>query len=70
MIRAIIGLGIPFFAVVVMLPFVNTVSLTIDNIPFLYLWMFAWFVLTSVCLGACWLLFDRHRPATDEGDRA
>ncbi len=70
MLRTAIGLGIPFFAIVIMLPFVNTVSVGLYGVPFLYLWMFAWFVLTTVCLGCCWLLFDRHRPVTDGGDEA
>ncbi len=69
MLRTAIGLGIPFFAIVIMLPFVNKVSVSVYGVPFLYLWMFAWFVLTSVCLGGCWLLFDRHRPVTDGGDQ-
>jgi hypothetical protein len=47
---------------VVMLPLVNEVTFTLFNVPFLYLWMFSWFILCSVCLGICWLCFDRHRP--------
>jgi Protein of unknown function (DUF3311) len=62
MLRVAIGLGVPFIAVVVLLPLVNTVTFTLFNIPFLYLWMFSWFVLTSVCLATCWFAFDRHRP--------
>jgi hypothetical protein len=62
MLRLFIGLGIPFIAIVAMLPMVNEVTFTLFNIPFLYLWMFSWFILSSVCLGICWLCFDRHRP--------
>jgi hypothetical protein len=62
MLRTAIGLGIPFSAVVLALPYVNTFEFTLFNIPALYLWMFAWFILTSACLCTCWLLFDRHRP--------
>ncbi|MCF3946887.1 DUF3311 domain-containing protein [Acidiphilium sp. AL] len=61
MLRVIIGLGIPFTAIVVLLPVINLVQFTIWNIPFLYLWLFAWFVLTSVCLAICWFSFDQHR---------
>jgi hypothetical protein len=61
MLRILIGLGIPFTAVALFLPAANTVHLTIMNIPFLYLWMFAWFILTSACLAICWFCFDRHR---------
>jgi hypothetical protein len=59
--RVLIGLGLPFVAIVVLLPVVNLVQFTLWNIPFLYIWMFAWFVLTSVCLSICWFAFDRHR---------
>jgi hypothetical protein len=62
MLRLFIGLGIPFIAIVAMLPVVNEVTFTLFNIPALYLWMFSWFVLSSACLGICWLCFDRHRP--------
>jgi hypothetical protein len=62
MLRLFIGLGIPLIAIVAMLPVVNEVTFTLCNIPALYLWMFSWFVLSSACLGICWLCFDRHRP--------
>jgi hypothetical protein len=61
MLRAAIGLAVPFVAIVLMLPFVNSVKFTLFNVPFLYLWMFSWFVLTSACLAICWFAFDRHR---------
>ena len=62
--RVFIGLGIPFIAVVLLLPLANEVTWTLWNIPFLYLWMFLWFVLTSACLAICWFWFDRHRDET------
>jgi hypothetical protein len=61
MLKLALGLGVPFAAIVLALPLINQVSFTVYNIPFLYLWLFAWFVLTSGCLGACWFLFDRRR---------
>ena len=30
------------------------------GVPFIFMWIFAWFVLTSGCLFACWMLFDRR----------
>ncbi len=59
--KLIIGLGIPFVAVDLMLPWANTVEVTLFDVPFVYLWIFAWFILTSACLMTCWLLFDRER---------
>ena len=68
MARVFIGLVIPFVAVDLMLPWANSVAFTVFDVPFVYLWIFAWFILTSVCLMACWLLFDRKRP-DDAGAR-
>lgn len=62
MLRVLIGLVLPFVGVIGMIPIVNGVTWTLWNIPFLYLWIFAWFILTSICLAICWLGFDRHRP--------
>lgn len=62
MLRVLIGLVLPFVGVIGMIPVVNGVTWTLWNIPFLYLWIFAWFILTSVCLAVCWFRFDRHRP--------
>jgi hypothetical protein len=64
MLRILIGLVLPFVGVIGLIPFTNGVTWTLWNIPFLYLWIFAWFILTSVCLAICWLCFDRHRPET------
>lgn len=61
MLRVIIGLVVPLVAVVFLLPVVNAVTITVLQIPFLYLWIFGWFVLTSVCLAICWFAFDRER---------
>jgi hypothetical protein len=59
--RLIIGLVIPFVAVVGLLPLANDISWTVWEIPFLYIWMFAWFILTAGCLAVCWFCFDRLR---------
>ena len=60
--KIIIGLVIPFVAVDLMLPWANAVEVTLFDVPFVYLWIFAWFILTSACLMTCWLLFDRDKP--------
>ncbi|MNU11528.1 hypothetical protein D3C72_2594640 [compost metagenome] len=43
-----------------LLPWVASVERFVLGVPFIYAWIFAWFVLTSGCMLACWLLFDRH----------
>ena len=64
MIKLFIGLGVPFIAVDLMIPWANSVELKIFDIPFVFIWLFSWFVLTSLCLLTCWFLFDRHRQDT------
>lgn len=61
MLRVVIGLVIPVVAVVFLLPVVDRVQWSPWNIPFSYVWIFAWFILTAVCLAICWFCFDRHR---------
>ncbi|MGE4482569.1 DUF3311 domain-containing protein [Acidocella sp.] len=64
MLKFFIGIGIPFIAVAGLLPFVNSVQWTFMNVPFAYLWIFLWFILTTVCLFICWFCFDRHSTET------
>lgn len=65
MIRVLIGLIIPFIAIDLMLPWANSVELKIFEVPFVFVWMFSWFILTSICLLTCWVWFDRKRLADD-----
>ncbi|MBU6493947.1 MAG: DUF3311 domain-containing protein [Burkholderiales bacterium] len=58
MLKFLIGIGIPYIGVIGLLPWVSSVDLTVLGVPFIYAWIFAWFVLTSVCLLLCWRLFD------------
>lgn len=39
---------------------VASVDRFVFGVPFIYLWIFMWFVLTSLCMLVCWLMFDRH----------
>lgn len=64
MLKLLIGLGTPYVGVLALLPWVATVDKPLFGIPFIYAWVFIWFVLTSACLLACWLFFDRHSHDT------
>jgi hypothetical protein len=63
MFKLLIGVGIPYLGVLGLLPWVASVDSFVLGVPFIYAWMFAWFVLTSACLYICWRCFDR--PADD-----
>lgn len=57
--KLLIGLGIPYSAVIGALPWVASIYYPIFGVPFVYAWIFGCFVLTSACLYVCWLFFDR-----------
>lgn len=61
MLRIIIGLVIPYAAVIGMLPWVASVDQVVLGIPFIYMWIFVWFLLTSLCMYVVWQRYDRHR---------
>ncbi|QBR01038.1 DUF3311 domain-containing protein [Paraburkholderia pallida] len=65
MLKYLIGIGIPFLGVVGMLPWVAAQDRYVFGVPFIYAWIFAWFLLTSACLFICWRCFDRHRYANE-----
>ena len=56
----LVGLVIPFVAVVGGVAALGQSQASILGIPIVYFWVFLWFVLTSVCLAASWYLFDRR----------
>lgn len=62
LIRVAIGLVIPFAAVLISVPIVGHVDWTVMGLPFVVPCSLALFVLTSGCMGVCWLVFDRDRP--------
>ena len=55
----LVGLVIPFVAVVGGVAVLGRSELSVAGMPIVYFWMFLWFVLTTVCLAASWYLFDR-----------
>jgi hypothetical protein len=65
MLRILIGLVVPYLGVIGLLPWVASQDFYILGIPFIYAWMFAWFVFTSGCLMLCWQLFDKHADTQD-----
>lgn len=72
MLKLFIGLGIPYTGVIGLLPWVASVDRYVLGVPFIYAWIFLWFVLTSVCMWACWYLFDRASAREDSlvGDQS
>lgn len=63
----LVGLVVPFVAVVGGVAVLGRSDLSVAGMPVVYFWVFLWFVLTSVCLAASWYLFDR-KEFEDEGE--
>ncbi|WP_306319549.1 MULTISPECIES: DUF3311 domain-containing protein [unclassified Streptomyces] len=59
-----LGLGVPSFALLVVMPLLANTDVYVAGIPLLFLWVFAWFPLTSVCLKLAWRM-DRHAYPED-----
>jgi hypothetical protein len=65
----LVGLVIPFVAVIAGVAFLSRSRMLIAGIPIVYFWIFLWFVVTSVCLAASWYLFDRGDYENEEAPR-
>jgi hypothetical protein len=55
----LVGLVLPFVAVVGGVAVLGRSEFMVAGIPIVYFWVFLWFVLTTVCLAASWYFFDR-----------
>ena len=64
----LVGLVIPFVAVVGGGAVLGQSQTLVMGIPAVYFWVFLWFVLTSVCLAASWYLFDRRYYEEQPGE--
>ncbi len=67
--RFLVGLGIPFAAVVPTIPLLSRSSVVVAGLPVAVAWLFLCIPLTAACLGSCWWLHDRH-VFDDEDDGA
>jgi hypothetical protein len=61
----VIGLVVPFVAVVGGVAALGGSKALVLGIPVVYFWVFLWFVLTSACLAASWYFFDSQEFAED-----
>jgi hypothetical protein len=55
----VVGLVIPFVAVVGGVAGLGRSEAMVLGLQLVYFWVFLWFVLTTLCLAASWYLFDR-----------
>ena len=65
MLKFLIGIGIPYIGVIGLLPWVASVDRFVFGVPFIYAWIFAWFVLKTIWLQVCLRMFDRRADEAD-----
>ncbi len=63
--RLIAGLGIPFFAVLVPMPWLSSSLLTVGGFPVALVWIFVCLPLTSFCMALAWMSEDHQHPDED-----
>jgi len=63
----LVGLVIPFVAVVGGVAVLSRSQALVLGFPAAYSWLFLWFILTPICLAASWYFFDR-KYYEDEGN--
>lgn len=57
-------LVIPYAAIVLALPFYNRATPFVFSFPFIYFWIFSWFILTSVSMYIGWRLDPVNKQKT------
>lgn len=62
----VVGLMIPFVAVVGGVAVLGRSRALVFGMPAVFLWIFVWFLLTSVCLAVSWYAFDRKYYEDEE----
>lgn len=61
-VRLAIGLGIPFCAIDLAIPFTTRVNRIVLGMPFAVFWMVLSFIVAFLCMLVTWLVFDRAGP--------
>ncbi len=64
--RLLIGLGVPFAAVLPSIPLLASLRAAPFGVPVAMLWLFGCIPLTSACLALCWR-HDRHEARVEDG---
>ncbi len=59
-------LVVPYLAIVAAFPLYNRAEPFILGFPFIYFWLFSWFILTSLSMYIGWLLDPVNKDEFDE----
>lgn len=57
-----VGLGVPALAILGVMPLLADTDVVVLGVPLLFLWVFAWFPLTSLCLWVAWRMDKPYYP--------
>ena len=64
---SLVAVGIPAIAVLIGIPIISGSTYTILGIPIVFVWLFAWLPLTTLCLWSAWRFFERASYRELEG---
>ena len=64
----VIAMGIPAAAVLIGVPMISGSTYTVLGVPIVFVWLFAWLPLTTICLWLSWRFFERTSYQELEGE--
>lgn len=64
----VIAMGIPAAAVLIGVPMISGSTYTILGVPIVFVWLFAWLPLTTLCLWASWRFLESASYQELEGE--
>jgi len=65
---ALVAMGIPAIAVLIGVPIISGSTYTVWGAPVVFVWLFAWLPLTTLCLWVSWHCFERKSYQELEGE--
>lgn len=67
---ALVIMAIPALAVLIGVPAISGSTRTVLGIPMVFVWLFAWLPLTTLCLWISWHFFERkeYQKLEDQGE--
>lgn len=63
-----VAMGIPAIAVLIGVPVISGSTYTVLGIPMVFVWLFSWLPLTTICLWVSWNYFERASYQELEGE--
>lgn len=65
-----VAMGVPAIAVLIGVPIFSLSKYTVSGVPVVFIWLFSWLPLTTLCFWISWRFFERTSYRELEGDEA